>query len=239
MKYFKGIVLALLASTASAKCGPGIGSCENGQCCSVYGYCGTTEEYCGTGCQPEYGICEDSSSMSKTNSTIKCDGENDTCPSGQCCSEDGYCSSECQSDLEKRGYSIKSKKNHKKPLKYYRECINRRHWALTFDDGPNIYDEDLLNLLRKKGVKATFFLNGNNYMDIRNAKNIIKRMYREGHVIGSHTWGHVDLNKLGKSSIISEMKKLEDVLVQFIGKSQPLCVHHMALVVIILLLQKF
>ena len=36
-------------------CGPGIGSCESGQCCSGSGYCGTTEDYCdGSSCQLDY-----------------------------------------------------------------------------------------------------------------------------------------------------------------------------------------
>ncbi|KAH8892816.1 glycoside hydrolase/deacetylase [Thozetella sp. PMI_491] len=42
-------------------CGPGIGSCASGQCCSQYNYCGTTDEYCGSGCKPEYGQCGGSS----------------------------------------------------------------------------------------------------------------------------------------------------------------------------------
>jgi len=45
-------------STVSERCGPKFGSCANAkQCCSRYGYCGTTSSYCGVGCQPSYGIC--------------------------------------------------------------------------------------------------------------------------------------------------------------------------------------
>ncbi|ORX49023.1 hypothetical protein BCR36DRAFT_292216 [Piromyces finnis] len=33
-------------------------SCPNGQCCSKYGWCGTTKDYCSTGCQKSYGTCK-------------------------------------------------------------------------------------------------------------------------------------------------------------------------------------
>jgi peptidoglycan/xylan/chitin deacetylase (PgdA/CDA1 family) len=74
--------------------------------------------------------------------------------------------------------------------------------ALTFDDGPGNYTSDLLDMLNAAGVKATFFVTGNN-----NGKgqiddptlpwsSIIKRMYSEGHQIASHTWGHQDLSNI-------------------------------------------
>jgi peptidoglycan/xylan/chitin deacetylase (PgdA/CDA1 family) len=74
--------------------------------------------------------------------------------------------------------------------------------ALTFDDGPGNYTSDLLDLLDAAGVKATFFVTGNN-----NGKgqiddpalpwfNVIKRMYSDGHQIASHTWGHQNLSSM-------------------------------------------
>jgi len=38
-------------------CGPGIGSCGAGICCSQYNWCGVTDQHCGAGCQPQYGTC--------------------------------------------------------------------------------------------------------------------------------------------------------------------------------------
>jgi peptidoglycan/xylan/chitin deacetylase (PgdA/CDA1 family) len=43
------------------------------------------------------------------------------------------------------------------------KCKNAKHFALTFDDGPYQYTSALIDLLDKQGVKATFFINGNNY----------------------------------------------------------------------------
>ncbi|ORX84956.1 hypothetical protein BCR32DRAFT_230104 [Anaeromyces robustus] len=77
------------------KCGKNYGKCPSGECCSKYGYCGTTSEYCTTGCQSEFGKCNASSSersLSKTISTNgTCGSGKGICPDSQCCSKYGYC----------------------------------------------------------------------------------------------------------------------------------------------------
>jgi peptidoglycan/xylan/chitin deacetylase (PgdA/CDA1 family) len=60
--------------------------------------------------------------------------------------------------------------------------------ALTFDDGPYIYTEQLLDILQSNGVHATFFQNGQNYDNIYNYASTIQRIVDEGHQIGSHTY---------------------------------------------------
>ncbi|KAF9570317.1 hypothetical protein EC968_001982 [Mortierella alpina] len=80
--------------------------------------------------------------------------------------------------------------------------------ALTFDDGPHIYTEELLDILHKEDVKATFFINGNNFHLIYDYNSTVQRAYREGHQIGSHTWDHADLRNLTKKEILEEMTKL-------------------------------
>lgn len=65
--------------------------------------------------------------------------------------------------------------------------------ALTFDDGPSSrYTEKLLDGLKQRGVKATFFVMGKS---VKDNQDIIKRMYEEGHLIGNHTYSHMDLAK--------------------------------------------
>lgn len=74
--------------TESPECGEGIGSCINAECCSKYGFCGTTKEYCDIdlGCQEEFGLCY---SQSKEG---QCGEDFGKCPkSDHCCSRDGYC----------------------------------------------------------------------------------------------------------------------------------------------------
>jgi peptidoglycan-N-acetylglucosamine deacetylase len=60
--------------------------------------------------------------------------------------------------------------------------------ALTFDDGPDpVYTPKLLDLLRDKGVKATFFVIGKRADQY---PEIVRRAWAEGHLVGTHTWSH-------------------------------------------------
>jgi peptidoglycan-N-acetylglucosamine deacetylase len=63
--------------------------------------------------------------------------------------------------------------------------------ALTFDDGPDPADTPkLLDLLREKGVKATFFVVGKR---ADRHPEIVRRAWAEGHLIANHTWSHYSL----------------------------------------------
>jgi peptidoglycan/xylan/chitin deacetylase (PgdA/CDA1 family) len=63
--------------------------------------------------------------------------------------------------------------------------------ALTFDDGPDPVDTPrLLDLLREKGVKATFFVVGKR---ADQHPEIVRRAWAEGHLVGNHTWSHYSL----------------------------------------------
>lgn len=63
--------------------------------------------------------------------------------------------------------------------------------ALTFDDGPDPVDTPrLLDLLREKGVKATFFVIGK---QADQHPEIVRRAWTEGHLVGNHTWSHNSL----------------------------------------------
>jgi peptidoglycan/xylan/chitin deacetylase (PgdA/CDA1 family) len=60
--------------------------------------------------------------------------------------------------------------------------------ALTFDDGPNPVDTPrLLDILREKGVKATFFVVGKR---VDQYPEVVRRAWAEGHLIANHTWSH-------------------------------------------------
>jgi peptidoglycan-N-acetylglucosamine deacetylase len=60
--------------------------------------------------------------------------------------------------------------------------------ALTFDDGPDpVYTPKLLDLLREKGVKATFFVIGKR---ADRHPEIVRRAWDDGHLIANHTWSH-------------------------------------------------
>ena len=68
---------------------------------------------------------------------------------------------------------------------------NRHRVALTFDDGPDgRWTPQILDTLRSRGVKATFFVVGQN---VDTHQRLLKRIYDEGHEIGNHTYTHPNL----------------------------------------------
>jgi peptidoglycan/xylan/chitin deacetylase (PgdA/CDA1 family) len=71
--------------------------------------------------------------------------------------------------------------------------------------------------MKAMNVKGTFFINGNNFGCIYDRAEVIKRAFKEGHQIASHTWGHQDLATLTKEQIKYQMNKLDDALVKILG----------------------
>ncbi|RKP08989.1 hypothetical protein THASP1DRAFT_14840 [Thamnocephalis sphaerospora] len=98
-------------------------------------------------------------------------------------------------------------------------CATPKTFALTFDDGPGPYEDELLNQLDRLGVKATFFVNGDNAgsLDDPALAARVQRAYKTGHQIASHTYSHADLTKIGPSQVRSEMTQLEGQLKRIIG----------------------
>ncbi|KAK1524636.1 polysaccharide deacetylase [Colletotrichum paranaense] len=99
------------------------------------------------------------------------------------------------------------------------KCTQNGVVALTFDDGPFTYTSQLLDTLAANNVKATFFVNGNNWGNIETAPgpDNIRRMKAEGHLIGSHTYSHPDLSTLSSADRISQMTQLEDATRRIAG----------------------
>jgi peptidoglycan/xylan/chitin deacetylase (PgdA/CDA1 family) len=105
-------------------------------------------------------------------------------------------------------------------LKFYTQCNNPKHWAMTYDDGPTEFADAILDLLKEKNMKATFFVLGQMYMDANSSewKRIVKRMDSEGHIVGTHTYTHPDLTGLSRQQIIDEMNKITNAVYSAIGK---------------------
>ncbi|KZO97609.1 carbohydrate esterase family 4 protein [Calocera viscosa TUFC12733] len=102
----------------------------------------------------------------------------------------------------------------------YTSCVVDNMVAITFDDGPYIYEQDIVNTLNDAGIKGTFFVNGNNWDCIYDQYSSLQNAYWSGHQIGSHTWDHPDLTTLGWDDIESEFYRIEDALHKIIG-AQP------------------
>ncbi|KAJ3042737.1 Carbohydrate esterase 4 protein [Rhizophlyctis rosea] len=89
--------------------------------------------------------------------------------------------------------------------------------ALTFDDGPYIYNTELRNTLKAAGMKTTFFLNGNNYGCIFDYGSTLTALLADGHQIASHTWAHPDIATLTDDQLNYQMRKNEDAFMKLIG----------------------
>ena len=89
--------------------------------------------------------------------------------------------------------------------------------ALTFDDGPKEGKTDaLLDMLKEKGVHATFFMIG---AQVEKNQEIVRRMYEEGHQLGIHTYSHVDLSCLTEEKQKEEIQKSKEAIEAIIGPS--------------------
>ena len=92
---------------------------------------------------------------------------------------------------------------------------NKPMVALTFDDGPGPYTNRLLDALKKYNAKATFFLVGRS---ISNYSSVVKRAYKLGCEIGSHTYDHPMLSSLSDAGIQSQMSRTDSLIKSITGQ---------------------
>jgi cellulose synthase/poly-beta-1,6-N-acetylglucosamine synthase-like glycosyltransferase/peptidoglycan/xylan/chitin deacetylase (PgdA/CDA1 family)/spore germination protein YaaH len=91
--------------------------------------------------------------------------------------------------------------------------------ALSFDDGPDPkWTPKILDILRNKDVKGTFMLIGD---EAQANIGLMKRIVREGHEIGNHTWTHPDISEISNSQLDLELKLTERLFASKLG-IQPL-----------------
>lgn len=90
-----------------------------------------------------------------------------------------------------------------------------KYIAFTFDDGPGIYTDKLLDSLEKYHSQATFFVLGNR---VSSFKNELKREHALGMEIGSHTYSHKNLKTISSSSVKSEISKTNSAVSKVIGE---------------------
>jgi len=100
------------------------------------------------------------------------------------------------------------------PEREYGDLSGEKLVALTFDDGPGPYTERLLNAMKKRGVKATFFVLGNR---IDKYPELITRMEKEGHAVGNHSYDHPNLTRLSAAGVKSNMNKTAKKIEKLLG----------------------
>lgn len=88
--------------------------------------------------------------------------------------------------------------------------------AITFDDGPSDrYTGRLLDGLKERNVKASFFLIGENAEE---NSELVERIYKEGHLIGNHTYSHVQMTHLSEEAAVGEIEKTDQVISAITGE---------------------
>lgn len=94
-------------------------------------------------------------------------------------------------------------------------CRKVKCVALTFDDGPVPSTAKLLDLLRKKRTKVTFFLVGER---AERRPALARRIAREGHEIGNHTYSHARLTELDDFEIFVELTSAQETIREVTGR---------------------
>ncbi|CAM1503177.1 Fc.00g079530.m01.CDS01 [Cosmosporella sp. VM-42] len=166
-----------------------------------------------------------------------------TCNSDECCSSAGWCGTgyiycsapscqidygpACDANVRPSGPDTENTPRPKVGSIPYGQaiyhCEEYGDIALSYDDGPYTYTEDLLNLLKKYSAKATFFITGRNLG--KGAINdpatpwpgLIKRMIAEGHQVASHTWSHQRLTTLSEQKFRNQILFNEIAFADILG----------------------
>lgn len=98
---------------------------------------------------------------------------------------------------------------------YAQVHIQGPYLAMTFDDGPSAeYTATLLDELKKRNMKVTFFLVGQNVVD---HPDLVKRMVAEGHEVANHSWSHPAFAKMGEAAVRNEIQKTQDAIAAACG----------------------
>ena len=103
------------------------------------------------------------------------------------------------------------------------KCLVRGDIALTFDDGISMITQYVLKILRREGIKATFFVIGNTLDSVQLgdefAKKVLAEMIEDGHVVASHSYSHPNFDEYWPEGIQHEMNRAKDLFHKHMGKS--------------------
>ncbi|KAJ8132863.1 hypothetical protein O1611_g759 [Lasiodiplodia mahajangana] len=180
----------------------------------------------------------------RQNTDGRCGSRYGSCATGYCCSYEGYCGrgadycespdcqlnygSGCDGNQKPSGVDTSTIARPKLGKVAYGgvgiyDCVNDGDIAVTFDDGPWDYTDDLLDKLAKYQAKATFFITGTNlHKGMINDPStpwpsVIQRMAAEGHQIASHTWSHENYSQLTTAQFQNQIYWNEIALNDILG----------------------
>lgn len=103
---------------------------------------------------------------------------------------------------------------------YWKSKTSDRKIAITFDDGPTLITNDVLDVLKIHNAKATFFCIGT---QIEKYPDIFKRIIVEGHLIGNHSYSHdKGIGFFSTQKVVQEIQKNDSVIENYLGRKTQL-----------------
>lgn len=133
-------------------------------------------------------------------------------------------------DVAAYGWGFKQSKEGKPPeFGIYEKIIDKyrtlyigntdeKEIYFTFDQGYEAgYTEKVLDVLKKYDVPATFFVTGHY---VKEEPELIKRMVKDGHQIGNHSYHHKDFTKISKDEMYEDIEKLDKAVEKITGEKQ-------------------
>lgn len=101
---------------------------------------------------------------------------------------------------------------------FYKGNPQDKNIYLTFDNGyENGYTEKILDVLKKEKVPATFFVTGH-YLE--SAPDLARRMVKDGHIIGNHSWSHPDMTRISDEKIHEELERVREKTAALTGQTE-------------------
>ncbi len=119
------------------------------------------------------------------------------------------------------GWTARFSRPHGRPGRYGVEVLwqlpmARPTVAVSFDDGPDPqYTPMVLDVLKRRGVAATFFMIG---IHARAYPDLVRRARDEGHEIGNHTWTHPDLSRVTQREADWQLSRTHELLGKVAGQ---------------------
>ncbi|MFE9243658.1 polysaccharide deacetylase family protein [Nocardiopsis sp. NPDC006938] len=98
------------------------------------------------------------------------------------------------------------------------DCERLKCVALTFDDGPGEYTEELLDHLGEYDARATFYVLGSLVGEF---PEVVERTHAEGHEMGNHTWKHDDLTTLSADGVAKDLERTDQAVQEVTGEAPP------------------
>ncbi len=101
------------------------------------------------------------------------------------------------------------------PGSIFTEGPGFKYAALTFDDAPDsLFAPIMLDIFSRYNIKVTFFCLGN---CVHQNPDMLKRIATEGHIIGNHTYDHVDISKLSPEQVRDQVQRTADEIYRIAG----------------------